>query len=121
MSQRIKVMVAGAAIATLGGTFFTVSPAYAASCQSGHYCIYPGLNFTGAPAEYGASTSQLSEPVNDDTYSVINNTSKGLRIYRGSDYGGSHTCIQPHQSIDNLTFYSVGRWGSSASLGSNCG
>jgi hypothetical protein len=121
MSQRIKVMVAGAAIATLGATFFTVSPAYAASCPSGHYCIYTGLNFGGTMAEYGASTNQLSEPVNDDTFSAINNTSQGLRIYRGSNYGGSHTCIQPHQSIGDLTFYSVGRWGSSAWLGSNCG
>ncbi|BCJ40891.1 hypothetical protein GCM10010168_48090 [Actinoplanes ianthinogenes] len=121
MSQRIKVMVAGAAIATLGTTFLTVSPAYAVSCPSGQYCIYPQLNFGGTPVHYTASTSQLPEPWNDDTFSAINNTSRGLRIYRGSNYGGSHTCIQPHESIADLTFFSVGRWGSSAKLGSSCG
>lgn len=121
MSQRIKVMVAGAAIATLGATFFTMSPAYASSCPSGQFCIYTGLNFGGTPVQYGASTSQLPEPWNDDTFSARNNTSRGLRIYRGSNYGGSATCIQPGQSIADLTFFSVGRWGSSARLGSTCG
>jgi len=121
MSHRIKVVAATAAVATLGATFSAVSPAYAASCPSGQYCIYTDRFFGGTMAQYGASTSQLSEPVNDDTFSVINNTSKGLRIYRGSGYGGSYTCIQPHESIDDLTLFSVGRFGSSASLGSRCG
>lgn len=96
-------------------------------CGSGQVCIYPQTNYGGVPYVRRASDSSVSladTPVNDQTYSVINNGTgnRTARIYRNSSYGGSHTCIQPGGRIADLQGYAVGRWGSSLKLNNDrCG
>ncbi|MFF3767597.1 peptidase inhibitor family I36 protein [Streptomyces sp. NPDC001922] len=97
----------------------------AVACGSGMVCIYPNTNYRGVPyvrraADGGARFHD--KPINDHTYSVINNSGRTARIYRNSLYGGSHTCIRPGGRIADLQGYSVGRWGSSMRINdNNCG
>lgn len=96
-------------------------------CGSGQVCIYPQTDYRGVPYVRRAtdgSVSLASTPVNDKTFSVINNGTgnRTARIYRASNYTGSHTCIQPGGRIADLQGYAVGQWGSSLKLNNDrCG
>ncbi|SEH01482.1 Peptidase inhibitor family I36 [Nonomuraea solani] len=96
-------------------------------CGSGQVCIYPQTNYGGVPYVRRASddsTSLANTVINDHTFSVINNGTgdRTARIYRASNYTGSHTCIQPGGRIGDLEGYPVGRWGSSLRLNNDrCG
>lgn len=97
----------------------------AVACGSGMVCIYPQTNHRGVPYVRRASDGGArfhNQPINDHTFSVINNSGRTARIYRNSLYGGSHTCIRPGGSIADLQSYSVGQWGSSMRINDNdCG
>ncbi|WP_093169854.1 peptidase inhibitor family I36 protein [Sinosporangium album] len=115
----LAVVSAGIAATTL----VSATPAQAATCASGHWCLWTDRWFTGTKYQGYGSQNPLPEPINDDTFSVINNSSKAIRIYRSAGFSGSYTCVQPGDSIDDLTVFSVGRFGSSVKRGSpdRCG
>ncbi|MEW9530065.1 peptidase inhibitor family I36 protein [Microbispora sp. NPDC049125] len=109
-------------------TLVSAAPAQADTCPAGSWCLWTERGFTGyryqaAPSPTFGDRNPLPEPINEDTFSVINNTAKAIRIYRGADFSGSHTCIQPGGSIGDLTLFSVGQFGSSVKWGgpNTCG
>ncbi|MFD5780143.1 peptidase inhibitor family I36 protein [Streptomyces sp. NPDC126933] len=116
-------LAAGATVA--GATAPTEAAEAAVACGSGMVCIYPQTNYGGVPYVRRGSDGGArfhNQPINDNTFSVINNSGRTARIYRNSLYGGSHTCIQPGGRIADLQSYSVGRWGSSMRINdNNCG
>jgi peptidase inhibitor family I36 len=97
------------------------------ACGDGHVCIYPEANYGGVPYVLRAtddSTSLADTPINDKTFSVVNNggSPRTARIYRSESYSGSHTCIQPGGRIADLRGFAVGQWGSSLKLNDDrCG
>lgn len=97
------------------------------TCGSGMVCIYPQTEFRGVPyvrRATNSSTSLVSNPIDDNTFSVVNNgaSPRTARIYRGSNYTGSWTCIRPGTSIPDLRGHEVGRYGSSLRLNNDtCG
>lgn len=97
------------------------------ACGNGHICIYPEANYGGVPYVLRAtddSTSLVDTPINDKTFSVINNggSPRTARIYRSESYSGSHTCIQPGGRIADLRGFAVSQWGSSLKLNDDrCG
>ena len=105
----------------------TAAVAPMVECGSGMVCIYPQTNYGGVPYVRRAtdgSTSLVGTPVNDKTFSVINNgkSPRTARIYRSSSYSGSWTCIQAGGRIRDLEGHVVGRWGSSLKLNNDtCG
>jgi hypothetical protein len=129
VKRAMRMMLA--AIALAAGTTVTDAAGSAeaaeaaVACGSGMVCIYPHTNYGGVPYVRRGSDGGArfhDQPINDNTYSVINNSSRTARIYRNSWYGGSHTCIQPGGRIADLQGYSVGRWGSSMRINDNrCG
>jgi hypothetical protein len=97
------------------------------ACGGGQVCIYPEVNYGGTPyvrRAIDSSTSLVDTPINDKTFSVINNgaSPRTARIYRSGHYSGSYTCIQPGGRIPDLQGYAVGQWGSSLKLNDDrCG
>ncbi|MEW9527431.1 SpoIID/LytB domain-containing protein [Microbispora sp. NPDC049125] len=111
-ARLISRLAAAAAAMTLGGTALaTASPASAASrngvCESGEFCYYFNSNnqgsvsdFAGSVADYGTkqpSCFDFKGPgagkgkcVKNAAASVWNRSSKTVRVYFNSNYGGSY-------------------------------
>ncbi|MEC4015370.1 peptidase inhibitor family I36 protein [Streptomyces sp. H27-D2] len=126
MKRTMGITLATLALAAGTTVLGTAGASQAAvACGSGMVCIYPQTNYGGVPyvrrASDGGARFQ-NQPINDNTFSVINNSGRTARIYRNSLYGGSHTCILPNGRIADLQSYSVGRWGSSVRINDDrCG
>ncbi|WP_433174822.1 peptidase inhibitor family I36 protein [Actinoallomurus sp. CA-150999] len=108
--------VATAAVALGGAVLATASPASAASrngvCESGEFCYYFNSNnkgsvsdFTGSVADYGAkqpscfdfkgSGAGKGKCVKNSAASVWNRSSKTVRVYFNSNYGGRYQDFKP--------------------------
>jgi hypothetical protein len=111
MNIRKSLAVAGAALAMTTSILSVASPASAASrdgdCDSGEFCYYYNSNeegsisdFTDSMEDYGATQPSCYEfkgegngkgvCVKNNAASVWNRTSKTVRVYFNSDFGGSH-------------------------------
>ncbi|MFI0453894.1 peptidase inhibitor family I36 protein [Actinomadura sp. 6N118] len=127
MKRAVGVAMGATMLATGAALVGSAGTAQAAvECGSGMVCIYPQKNYGGTPYVRRASDGNVKlsdKPINDQTYSVINNSSdRTARIYRNSSYGGSHTCIRPGGRIGDLESYPVGHWGSSLKINKDaCG
>ena len=122
----LSLVIAGALAPLLSSGVATADSTSRVPCGSGQVCIYPQVNYGGDPYVRRAtdvSTSLGDKPIDNKTFSVINNgAERTARIYRSESYSGSRTCIQPGGKIANLQSYPVGRWGSSLKLNNDrCG
>jgi surface antigen len=107
---RKTLTVAGAALALAASLVTTGSPAFAASrngvCDSGEFCLYYNSDqagsvsdFTGSVDDYGASQPSCYEfksagngrglCVKNNAASVWNRTSKTVKVFFNSNYGGA--------------------------------
>jgi hypothetical protein len=123
----LSLVAVGALAPALTPAVATADVTPQVECGNGQVCIYPQTNYRGVPYVRRATDSSVSlvnTPINDQTYSVINNgaSPRTARIYRSGSYSGSYTCIQPGGRIADLEGYAVGRWGSSLKLNNDrCG
>ncbi|GAA4630963.1 SH3 domain-containing protein [Actinoallomurus vinaceus] len=107
-----KILTVATAVAALGGSVLaTASPASAASrngkCESGEFCLYFNSgnkgsvsDFTGSVADYGTkqpscfdfkgSGAGKGKCVKNSAASVWNRSSKTVRVYFNSNYGGRY-------------------------------
>ncbi|MFI0404928.1 peptidase inhibitor family I36 protein [Actinomadura sp. 3N508] len=112
MGKLNKVLTVTAATAAIGGTMLaTVSPASAAArdgkCDSGEFCYYYNSgnagsisDFTSSVADYGTEQPSCydfkgagngkGKCVKNNAASVWNRSSKTVRVYFNSNYGGSY-------------------------------
>ncbi|TDC19943.1 peptidase inhibitor family I36 protein, partial [Actinomadura bangladeshensis] len=106
-----RLSAAGAALAIGGAVLIPASPASAASrdgvCQSGEFCYYYNSNnagsvsdFTGSVADYGTTQPSCYDfkgagngkglCIKNEAASVWNRSSKTVRVYYNSNYGGTY-------------------------------
>jgi peptidoglycan hydrolase-like amidase len=112
VSTRIARLIAAAAAMALGGAVLvSAPPASAASrngkCESGEFCYYFNSDnkgsvsdFTGSVADYGTEQPSCydfkgtgngkGKCVKNAAASVWNRSSKTVRVYYNSNYGGTH-------------------------------
>ncbi|GAA4157827.1 peptidase inhibitor family I36 protein [Actinomadura keratinilytica] len=117
MSRLSKILtVTTAAIAFGGAASVLVSPASAAArdgnCDSGEFCYYYNSNnqgsvsdFTGSVADYGTSQPSCydfkgsgngkGQCIKNNAASVWNRSSKTVRVYYNSNYGGAYQDFKP--------------------------
>ncbi|MGH3974503.1 MAG: peptidase inhibitor family I36 protein [Pseudonocardiaceae bacterium] len=123
----LSLVIAGTFVPLLSPGIAIANSTLKVACGSGQVCIYPEVNYGGTPYVRRAtdsSTSLVGTPVQDKTFSVINNgtSPRTARIYRSNNYSGSFTCIQPGGRIADLRGFPVGQWGSSLKLDNDkCG
>jgi len=123
----LSLVIASALVPLLSPGIANAGSTSNVACGGGQVCIYPEVNYGGVPYVRRAtdsSTSLVNTPINDKTFSVINNgvSPRTARIYRSGSYSGSYTCIQPGGRIADLRSFAVGQWGSSLNLNNNrCG
>lgn len=123
----LSLVIASVLVPLLCSGIATADLTSKVACGGGQVCIYPEVNYGGTPYVRRAtddSTSLVDTPINDKTFSVINNgaSPRTARIYRSDNESGSHTCIQPGGRIADLRGFAVGQWGSSLKLNDDlCG
>ena len=115
MKQLTKTLsLAGAAIAVTASTLGATSPAFAASrdgvCNSGEFCYYYNSgeagsisDFTGSLADYGTAQPDCYDfkgagagkglCIKNNAASVWNRSTKTVRVYFNSSYGGTYQSI----------------------------
>ncbi|WP_221355795.1 peptidase inhibitor family I36 protein [Streptomyces beigongshangae] len=99
-------------VLAVGGALLAAAPANAAAsqCPAGKVCIFQDSNFGGEV--WVADTvcrSDLSEDypgnypnVNDSASSIVNNTSKTIRLFENTGFAGRYVFVPANGSIADL-------------------
>ncbi|AWW43551.1 peptidase inhibitor family I36 protein [Streptomyces cadmiisoli] len=121
--MKIKAVTLASTVAlAVGGALMSAGQASAAAenCRTGYFCIYLNGNWQGEMATYSStcvSAIQGTLPgqyLNDHTSSVANKTTKNLKLYEHTNFGGRYINV-PAQSIIDLTknvtvYHNNGTW-----------
>jgi hypothetical protein len=97
---------AAAAVLALSGGLALASPAGAASCPSGEFCVWENANFAGQRANWSGDDGWWESWIADTDSSWANHGISGpgikdhVRVYENSGQGGDMTiCLTPGQEV----------------------
>ena len=111
MKPRLFAMAAAAAVTlTLSAPVADAHPSAGIACPSGYVCVYPEIDFVGQPwvkRAVDGSVAELPSSIRDRGSSIRNASSRTARVYRHRLYTGSHVCVVPGGSINDLRSYNL--------------
>jgi hypothetical protein len=104
------VLAASLATVLLPTSAADARPSEQIACPSGYVCVYPEIDFVGQPwvkRAVDGSVSELPSSIRDRGSSIRNSSSRTARVYRHRLYTGSHVCVVPGGSINDLRSYNL--------------
>ncbi|MFC4034692.1 peptidase inhibitor family I36 protein [Streptomyces polygonati] len=112
MKPRMYAAAAAAAVAALllSAPAADARPTAEITCPAGYVCIYPDINYGGQPwvkRAVDGSVAELPSSIRDKGSSIRNASNRTARVYRHRLYTGSHVCVVPGGSINDLRSYAL--------------